>query len=581
MGRTDRLKELGIHAQPDHRLLPKHVLEQIEKLPRNERRLRKKVIDRALGSAYKRMIADNSSGAGYPIDMQIREFLMEYNDRQLGHGLLTLPSTFNVMEGFLEFCAEPPVHFFALRPEKDHLFSLSDFFDFATSGNRREDGLRTLAGLPDGLILNFTPIGDVRDLAFLHADSHRFVIAGFTLVRRDDQLHWAMVGGPIVDLDEETHKLRETGTGAVRGRPPEKAHIDVNPDLEYRAESLKGTDDVWKTVVYGRFNLRTESHEVRGIARDYGNQYYIIADDPDMFDAPDPSKMSARDRETAESMIARLEADHLLIELAETCFLLPSYFDFRITLIRESIRATAIGEMSALERNRISGLADSIRPYIRKVAALEIVDLGQAPVLRSYNPPSFRVEVEGFWRRLTPDTPGHDQQGNPVRGRTWVKGHLRWRDRPSNPHVIYLKSSISSARAKAAAVLASYASAAIVGDEVHLPQEIVPSEPMIGTRGWLYVMRCPLMDDDVYKIGWSSRHPKDRAAELSNATGVPMAYIVVDCWKLDDAREAEVKVHLALSSFRINPRREFFRAPFSAIRSSIVNTIGARDTVSE
>ena len=102
MGRDERLKEIGKHSVPDHRLIPEE-MEKLDKRPRKERRLEKKIINKALGAVYAQMRADKESGAGYPIDQQLRGYLLEYNDRALGHGLVTMPSSFSVFEGFYEF----------------------------------------------------------------------------------------------------------------------------------------------------------------------------------------------------------------------------------------------------------------------------------------------------------------------------------------------------------------------------------------------------------------------------------------------------------------------------------------------
>src|SRR5271154_1631303 len=176
----------------------------------SSRRLRRKTADRALKAAYGHMLADDKSGAGYLIDKQLREYLLGCNDRLLGHGLMTLPPSFSVFEGFYEFWINEPANCFKIRPEKDHLFSLSDFLDFATDAERHSDAIRSLFELDDGVIYNFTQVGDLRDLAFLHAGSSPFVIAGFTMIRNGEQLHWAMIGGPICDLAEETRKLHLT-----------------------------------------------------------------------------------------------------------------------------------------------------------------------------------------------------------------------------------------------------------------------------------------------------------------------------------------------------------------------------------
>ena len=55
-----------------------------------------------------------------------------------------------------------------------------------------------------------------------------------------------------------------------------------------------------------------------------------------------------------------------------------------------------------------------------------------------------------------------------------------------------------------------------------------------------------------------------------------MAYIVVESWEVDDARRIEAIVHQALTAHRINPKREFFKAPFEKIRTEIVSVLGRR-----
>jgi hypothetical protein len=132
-----------------------------------------------------------------------------------------MPSSFNVFEGFYEFKTIDPAHFFAIRAEKDHLFSLSDFLDFATSADHRSDAIRSLMQLRNGIIYNFTPVGEIRELAF--SDSSRYVTAGFTMIRLEDQLHWAIIGGPICDLADETRKLNLEPL-KIEGKPRAKTY---------------------------------------------------------------------------------------------------------------------------------------------------------------------------------------------------------------------------------------------------------------------------------------------------------------------------------------------------------------------
>ncbi len=69
--------------------------------------------------------------------------------------------------------------------------------------------------------------------------------------------------------------------------------------------------------------------------------------------------------------------------------------------------------------------------------------------------PRTQVELGGFYRRLAPNAWGRDEAGNPVPGRTWVRGHVRWRDRPARVEPILVKASVSAARERAEGLVAA------------------------------------------------------------------------------------------------------------------------------
>jgi hypothetical protein len=208
---------------------------------------------------------------------------------------------------------------------------------------------------------------------------------------------------------------------------------------------------------------------------------------------------------------------------------------------------------------------------VRKVASLEVTDMSSA-ALRSYSPPRFRVEVEGFWRRLSPGAVGRDRDGKPVAGKTWVKQHMRWRDRPDRGRVLLVKSSVRAAEAKAAAILASDPTAHLVAGTVgeFVAEAKVEAETEAPrAEGWVYVMRCPLMEADVWKVGWTSKDPSERAAELSRATGVGLSFVVVEAWRSANPRLAEAAAHAALDTLRVNGRREFFKGGYDRVRAAV------------
>lgn len=77
--------------------------------------------------------------------------------------------------------------------------------------------------------------------------------------------------------------------------------------------------------------------------------------------------------------------------------------------------------------------------------------------------------------------------------------------------------------------------------------------------GWLYVIANPAMPR-VCKVGFTTREPEERAAELHD-TGSPQPYHVVAKWHVDDVRAAERGAHAALARFRTDAGREWFALP--------------------
>jgi hypothetical protein len=75
-------------------------------------------------------------------------------------------------------------------------------------------------------------------------------------------------------------------------------------------------------------------------------------------------------------------------------------------------------------------------------------------------------------------------------------------------------------------------------------------------RGYLYILSNPHMPG-LIKIGCTERSPELRALELSQPTGVPGQYRVERAWAMDDAAEAEHRVHVALAVYRVQGSEHF------------------------
>ena len=76
-------------------------------------------------------------------------------------------------------------------------------------------------------------------------------------------------------------------------------------------------------------------------------------------------------------------------------------------------------------------------------------------------------------------------------------------------------------------------------------------------RGFVYVLGNPWMPD-LYKIGCTERSPHERAAELSNHTGVPAPFQVLCYIECEDFQAVEQGAHKWLHEHRVSNGREFF-----------------------
>jgi len=85
--------------------------------------------------------------------------------------------------------------------------------------------------------------------------------------------------------------------------------------------------------------------------------------------------------------------------------------------------------------------------------------------------------------------------------------------------------------------------------------------------GWVYILSNEYMPG-IYKVGMTTTSPEARAKELSSSTGVPFPFKVEAAYHCDDPAYSESEIHEALSEFRINNSREFFKLDLQEIKDA-------------
>lgn len=87
---------------------------------------------------------------------------------------------------------------------------------------------------------------------------------------------------------------------------------------------------------------------------------------------------------------------------------------------------------------------------------------------------------------------------------------------------------------------------------------------MAAEYGFIYVLGNESMPG-IYKIGFTTRHPKARAAEISRATGCPELFVIVAYFGVEQPEHVEGEIHALFSRQRVNSSREFFRITLAQI----------------
>lgn len=583
--RLSRLATLVPHSKPtlgsDSQVRKDALFNRLWKDPKL-RKNAKAMHEKAMATIQAQLL----SGAGYEADKVLRHFLGEYNSRWMTQGRMSFPSSFDVGEAF--FTTRREFAGLCLLPERDHLVSFIDFLDFATAANTPSTAVEKAYALEDRVIYNVTSLDRADALLLVTDTTSSFGFVSASMVRRGDELSMLLVLGEQAP-PEDAQKLVDN-----------VATVSFNPNKQFlKTVALADNEPMYlpdttllRTLALVRFNLKKRSVESRQLMRELTNSFMVTCDSARMF----PSR-PGQPHTDAASAAEELDAVESVWEVAKTLILLPSYLLARVDVMRNEEKRTQLGaEMtSSLKAKRaVEHASTESRVLVRRISAIRV--LRHQPVTlegRSYQAPAFQVPVEGYWRYFT-DTmqEGHDESGNPILGRTWVRAHIRHKDKqaPLEPKIVYIKASLSLARQRLERFRRKAVSAATAPGRPDA-SSVSPAARATATAtelsgtdrtdelaqaeagAFLYVMRCPAHGRDIFKVGFTERDPEMRARELSGTTASPTHFLVVQAWAVSEGLKAEQAAHQALEAYRLASNREFFQAPYSRLRETIERAI--------
>ena len=536
----ERMREIGAVAIPPKGTSARELLEKV--LKAEDTPEQRKLIKQLWKKSQAIVAGQQLNGAGNEADQALRWFQGEYNNRIWSHGLHSLPSTFNVVEAFLKY--NPRLNTLILHEENNHLFSFSEFVNWYTSGEIDLDQQIALEAFTPGVIYYFDNLADPAELLYGIEREKEIGVAGFAMVRFGSEISILCVAGETENLNKKTEEIIENFQKIkyAEGRK------EIKPDssLSIEAVPLKSKLPLWRLIALSRFDLSEMSQSVRYVCHDAGNAFSIKTDDPSVFLDMKGDFTDKFLEEVVRKSAKELRGYNALFDLCSTAIFLPLYFEkFAESIAVERFKTRYASEISKASFSRIKkNIPHSIKVAYRNVNVLRSEEGICDARSTIYSIPNFQIETSGYWRTLKPGKMGTDKKGNPIHSRTWVSKKLTWME-ADEPSALVAKR-----------------------DET----KTLPKGP---APGFVYVMRAPLHPKNVFKIGLTKKSTGKRANELSSATGVPGKIYVMHEWAVGDCVSIEREVHRRLSECRVDPRREFFEAPFEHITTVIDETINS------
>lgn len=285
---------------------------------------------------------------------------------------------------------------------------------------------------------------------------------------------------------------------------------------------------------------------MRYIHLDTGAGYEVLTDDLDVLrEMGKPVKgivdgMGLRPGILDKMKIGLTRYDDLFSAITALIYL-PAFFLTRPSDIVETRFVTQlfVNRAKGKVKKAVHALGKESVPFYRTISCLATDVPSHRPLTREVAPDDLQFASSGHWRALGPGEIGSDQEGNPVAERTWVQRFESW-----------------SARRPESFLLRKHEG------------EVVGPDP-----GFVYIMRSPSHERDIYKIGLTRTSADRRAAELSQPTGTPLPFGVLAQWEVGNCLGVEAEVHRRLARFRLNRRREFFMVSLSVIIATVERAI--------
>lgn len=473
------------------------------------------------------------NGLERPNEKTLRYYLSEYAYRFLNYGPKSFPTSFNVLEPFFEFNTQNSI-IQLVSEEESYGISLVDFLDFVTEPNFDLKNVDLYENIAEKVIYHFSFTNSLDEINFSDSEKNKFHIGSLSMVRQGNEVSMLMQTGKTFDKEETEQYFKKNTRSVVEGNISsykrslglEIGNIEENPQVV----NFQERDDLWFHSIALLFDLEKRVIDIRYVARDENISFTVTTDD---FHAVFNNEVFADEKKRLvyfKRQLEELKKYDAIFDLAKFCLALPYYVYENENRIVDVMYETNLSEVlrGPLIKRKFSSVPGVYKTYAKSFFYLE--SSSQAIIKHNeLNDDSFNVEKSGFWKRIGIDEEGFDKNGAKIIGKTWVERSDIYYSLPKGVTKI---------------------------------QEV---EVFDGEKaGYIYIMRQPAHEENIFKIGLTKRDSKIRSKELSNTSSIDK-FFIINNFATKDCSSAEKQIHAELENYRISSRREFFKCDLKLI----------------
>ncbi|KFF04478.1 GIY-YIG nuclease family protein [Flavobacterium reichenbachii] len=473
------------------------------------------------------------NGLDWDNEKDLRYYLKEYAYRFLNYGPNSFPTSFNVFEPFFVFNKQNSI-LELVDEEESYGVSLIDFLDFVTDKKFELNSIDFYENIPEKVIYHFSFTTGFDEINFSNNEGKKFFIGGLSLIRQGNEVSILMQAGETFDKEEaKIYFTKHTRAAAEDSISRYKKSLGMtigNEGEPAKIVQFNERDDLWFHSVGLLFDLENKSIDIRRVARDENISFTVTTDDYNaVFRHENSTTLEDREKFFRENE-ERLKEYDAVFDFAKYCLALPFYvFENEARLVDVTYETKLASIIKGpLTKKKYSDVPSKYKIFAKPFYYLESNNL---VAFRSteLNDESFSIEKSGYWKRLGIDENGHDKKGNIIVGKTWVERNDVYFSTPKG---------------------------------ITTAQELTRFNNE--NAGYIYIMREPTHQDNIFKIGLTKRDSDTRRKELSN-TSSPDKFFVINTYHTKDCIIAEQLIHKELELYRLTSRREFFRCDLSIV----------------